>query len=118
MVSGVRTKDDALQLAGVDFLVAGPRVLEELGAMPTLAGYNDGLRPAGDDDGDDEPTLTPAYAAAAAFEPAETAAVTKQLFEDCLGLVGRDLLESGVARLAADVERAVPMMGSIVYGTD
>ena len=29
MVSGVRSRDDALALAGVDFLVAGPKVLGE-----------------------------------------------------------------------------------------
>ena len=34
---------EALALSGCDYLVIGPRVLEELGRNTTLEGYNDGL---------------------------------------------------------------------------
>ena len=33
---------DALLLAGVDYLVVGPKVLEELNSQFTMSGYNDG----------------------------------------------------------------------------
>jgi len=36
---------DALLLAGVDYLVVGPKVLEELNSQYTMGGYNDGTPP-------------------------------------------------------------------------
>lgn len=38
MASGLRSKEEALALAGCDFLVMGPRVLESLGSASTLSG--------------------------------------------------------------------------------
>jgi hypothetical protein len=35
-----------IDLAGLDFLVVTPKLLEALKEMPTAAGYNDGLRAA------------------------------------------------------------------------
>ena len=34
---------EALLLAGVDYLVVGPKVLEELSQQYTMQGYNDGM---------------------------------------------------------------------------
>ena len=34
---------DALQLAGADYLVVGPKVLEQLNGEYTMQGYNDGI---------------------------------------------------------------------------
>jgi transaldolase len=114
MASGVRTREEALALSGVDYLVTGPKVLAALAAKPTTAGYNDGLRStAGTAPG---PALTPAVAAAAVFDEADTAPVTKQLFEEGLGTAGRDLLAAGVKRLQADVARVVPAMQSLTVG--
>ena len=104
MVSGIRSKDDALALAGVDFLVAGPKVLEALRETPTRAGYNDGLS-AASAPADDAVPLTAEAAASTEFAEAETAKMTKQLFEEGLGTVGRDLLEEGLKKLCADVDR-------------
>ena len=114
MVSGVRSRDDALALAGVDFLVAGPKVLEALREMPTRAGYNDGLS-AASAPADDVVPLTAEAAAAATFDDAETATLTKQLFEEGLGTVGRDLLEEGLKKLCADVDR-LSSLDSMVQG--
>ena len=115
MVSGVRTRDDALALVGVDFIVAGPRVLDALAATPTRAGYNDGLVGAVSTDEESEGApLNAALAATYAFDAADDAPVTKQLFEEGLGATGRDVLNEGVARLAADVDRVLPMIMGIV----
>ena len=43
MASGIRTKEDALALCGIDYLVMPSKVELELAATPTAAGYNDGL---------------------------------------------------------------------------
>ena len=43
MASGIRTPEEAKALAGVDFLVLGPKVMAALAASTTLEGYNDGL---------------------------------------------------------------------------
>ncbi|KAG1680202.1 hypothetical protein FOA52_000316 [Chlamydomonas sp. UWO 241] len=42
MASGVRTKDDALRLSGVNYMILPSRVIAELSATPTTTGYNDG----------------------------------------------------------------------------
>ena len=116
MVSGVRSRDDALALAGVDFLVAGPKVLDALRETPTRAGYNDGLS-AASAPADEAVPLTAEAAAAATFEASETLKVTKQLFEEGLGTVGRELLEEGLAKLCADVER-LSSLDSMVQGAE
>jgi transaldolase len=113
MVSGIRTREDALALAGVDFLVAGPRVLDALAATPTRSGYNDGLSGAAEEE-ETGARLTDAVAAAYSFD-AETP-VTRAAFDEQLGLVGRDILDEGVARLSADVVKLLPLMTSMVYG--
>lgn len=115
MASGVRTREEALALSGVDFLVTGPKVLASLAAKPTTAGYNDGLRSTGGGSAPG-PALTQALADATEFDAADTAQVTKQLFEEGLGAAGRDLLTAGVARLKADVDRVVPAMQSLTVG--
>ena len=116
MVSGVRSRDDALALAGVDFLVAGPKIVALLREMPTRAGYNDGLS-AASAPADEGVPLTAEAAAAAEFEDSETARVTKQLFEEGLGTVGRELLEEWLARLCADVDR-LSSLDSMVQGAE
>ena len=114
MISGIRSRDDALALAGVDFLVAGPKVLEALREMPTRAGYNDGLS-AASAPADDVVALDAKAVAAAEFDAAETATMTKQLFEEGLGTVGRELLEEGLKKLCADVDR-LASLDSMVQG--
>jgi len=115
MASGVRTREEALALSGVDYLVTGPKVLAALAAKPTTAGYNDGLSGAGGA-GESGPALNAPRAAAMAFDEADTAPVTKQLFEEGLGAAGRDLLVAGVERLQADVDRVLPAMQNLVVG--
>eukprot|EP00884_Botryococcus_braunii_P009450 jgi/Botrbrau1/18506/Bobra.0072s0084.2 len=107
MISGIRKKEDALALAGADFLVVGPKVVQELSQMPTLAGYNDGYSAAGEDNLDFVP-LSPEAAKEAEFSDAEKATVSKQSFEEGLGLVGKELLSEGLKGLIGDINRLEP----------
>lgn len=87
---------------------------EALREMPTREGYNGGLS-AASAPADEVVPLTAESAAAAKFDDAETATVTKQLFEEGLGTVGRDLLEEGLKKLCADVDR-LSSLDSMVQG--
>jgi len=91
MASGLRTAEDALALAGVDFLVAGPKVLQGLAAMPSAQGYNDGLSAAAAPAGL-AGALSPAGARAAAA--AKLPELSEAAFSEGLGLAGADLLKT------------------------
>jgi hypothetical protein len=62
-----------------------------------LQGYNDGLTSLPQDDEYAEPRLSPALAAKEDFEDFEREAVTKQIFEEGLGLAGVALLKQACA---------------------
>jgi transaldolase len=106
-----------LALAGADFLVVGPKVVQELSQMPTLAGYNDGFSAAGKDDLDDVP-LSPEAAKAVEFTEAELAPVTKQSFEEGLGVVGKDLLAEGLKGLVDDIDRLQPYFKQLAISNE
>jgi transaldolase len=108
---------DAVSLAGVDYLVVGPKVLQELSVTPTMAGYNDGLSAAGPADTDFEP-MSPITAKDEVFTADEQAPLTKQLFEDGLGLVGKELLDEGLAGLVDDINRLEPFFTQLAIGTE
>lgn len=118
MASGLRTKAEALALAGCDFLVVGPKVMAALGAS-TLEGYNDGLHVS-----DVEPAatisarLSPAFAAAFEFEAQELEVVDHAAFENRLGLAGQELLAEGVQRLVEDANRLEPYFVNMVGGQE
>ena len=117
MASGLRTKSEALALAGCDYLVVGPRVLEALQNATTLEGYNDGLRTVDDESGVSA-RLTPGFAAAYELSPYETGIVDKNLFDDQLGLAGRDLLTESVKRLVDDATRLEPLFLNLAGGNE
>lgn len=108
MASGIRTKAEALALAGVDYLVVGPRVLEALQSSATLEGYNDGLH-ASQESGLVRARLTPAFAGAYELSPVETGSVDKATFDDQLGLPGMELLGECVQRVVDDANRLEPI---------
>ncbi|KAK9916495.1 hypothetical protein WJX75_003327 [Coccomyxa subellipsoidea] len=118
MVSGLRKAKDALALAGVDYLVVGPKVLATLSETPTLQGYNDGLTTLPGDDEYYSPRLSPEAAKEAEFEDFETGEVNKQLFEEGLGLVGVSLLKQGVQGLVDDIERLEPFFQNLSVGQE
>ena len=121
MASGLRSKQEALSLAGCDYLVVGPRVLEALAAGSTLAGYNDGLRAQGeasDDEGGVAAALTQTLADAAEFSDRERAELDEDTFLDRLGPAGETLLRDGVARLQSDASRLEELLQSVASGQE
>jgi transaldolase len=108
MASGIRTKAEALALAGCDFLVIGPKVMAQLAATPTLEGYNDSLRAGSEEELDQEVALTAEQAAAYDFDAEDLAPVTAATFSSRLELPGRELLAEGLARLVDDAARLEP----------
>lgn len=113
MVAGLRNKADALALAGVDYLVLNERIVHSLDAATTLQGYNDGFR--ADKPGDDSvpQQLSADSAQQAEFSSSETVEITRQLFEEGLGMAGLELLDSGIKTLVEDVNRLEPIFGNL-----
>jgi len=107
IVSGMRTKNEAISLAGCDYLVIGPQVINALKSSVTLEGYNDGLRASEGRFESFGPSLTPENAAASTIEELK---VTEENFNDKIGMMGRDLLQGYVDRLTADAKRLEPLL--------
>ena len=118
MASGLRSTEEALALAGCDYLVVGPKVLSALSGAATLEGYNDGLHAGGAAAATVEPALTREGAAAAEFSADEAAAVGEAAFAEGLGAAGRELLEEGVRRLVEDANRLEPMFLNLASGQE
>lgn len=123
MASGLRSKQEALRLAGCDYLVVGPRVLEALAATSTLEGYNDGLHAStegvtSEDEEGFRPILTQELADATDFSPRELAELDEDLFLDRLGPAGETLLNDGLTRLRGDAERLEELLQSVASGQE
>lgn len=108
MASGLRNKDEVLALAGCDYLVVGPKVLEQLNKAATLDGYNDGLRAGGDDSGNLPAKLSADMAKGYEFDDGDLDKLTAETFGQRLGLPGKELLEDGIKRLVNDADRLEP----------
>ena len=104
---------DALALAGVDYLVLNERVVDSLEKATTLQGYNDGFR--ADEHGNDSvpQQLSADSAQQADFSSSETVEVTRQLFEEGLGMAGLELLDNGIKNLVEDVNRLEPIFKNL-----
>lgn len=118
MASGLRTKAEALALAGCDFLVVGPKVLTALDQATTLDGYNTGLSAAEDVPGGVEPRLSPQLARQAEFLPQELETVDEGRFDELLGMAARELLSEGVSRLVEDANSLEPFFLSLAGGQE
>lgn len=92
-------------------------MVQELSQMPTLAGYNDGFSAAREDDLDFVP-LSPEAAKSVEFSAAETTPVTKESFEEGLGVVGKDLLSEGLGGLVADINRLEPYFTQLAISSE
>jgi transaldolase len=108
MASGIRRKEDALALAGIDYLVLSGRVVEQLDRTPTLQGYNDGLHSTEEDDEGVPRLLSPETAQQATFRNDETQEMTQQLFEDGLKMAGLQLLDQSIKGLVGNVNGIEP----------
>lgn len=100
-------------MAGVDYLVLNERIVHSLDEATTLQGYNDGFR--ADEHGDDSvpQQLSEETAQQADFSSSETVGVTRQLFEEGLGMAGLELLDNGIKTLVEDVNRLEPIFGNL-----
>lgn len=89
------------------------RIVDSLDETTTLQGYNDGFR--ADEHGDDSVPrqLSPDSAQQADFSSSETMEVTRQLFEEGLGMAGLELLDNGVKILVEDVNRLEPIFENL-----
>jgi len=107
MATGIRSREDALALAGYDFLVLPPPVIETMKQTTTISGYNDGLQAT-------EPiaegvmprVVSPQNAKAANPEKVDTKDVMSNTssFEQALGMAGKELLSAGLASSLKDVQ--------------
>lgn len=114
MVAGFRNKADALALAGVDYLVLNERIIDSLDKATTLQGYNDGFRADENDDQSGVPQqLSSDSAQDVEFSSSETVEVTRQLFEEGLGMAGLELLDKGIKNLVEDVNRLEPIFQNL-----
>ena len=104
---------DALALAGVDYLVLNERVVDSLDKATTMQGYNDGFRADENDDAGVAQQLSAQLAQSIDFSSSETVEVTRQLFEEGLGMAGLELLDNGIKNLVGDVERLEPIFGNL-----
>lgn len=89
MVSGARTRDDALSIAGVDFIVLNPKVMQLLNETPTAEGYNDDL--SGISEGSLLLGVENQMPLAEESEPL-IEKLTQNEFNEALGYAGKDLL--------------------------
>lgn len=105
---------DALALAGVDYLVLNERIIDSLDKATTLQGYNDGFRADENDDQSGVPQqLSSDSAQDVEFSSSETVEVTRQLFEEGLGMAGLELLDKGIKNLVEDVNRLEPIFQNL-----
>ena len=77
-----------------------------------MQGYNDGLTSLPQDDEYAEPRLSPALAAKEDFEEFERESVTKQIFEEGLGLAGVALLKQACAMLSPYTHACIWISGN------
>lgn len=116
MAAGVRTKGDALELAGCDYIVLSPRIMELLADTATADGYNDGLQ-AASTQLELQAALNDESAAAAEFSADDLApATSRDAFQAELGECGRDLLESGLKMYQTDTDELLPYFTHLAVG--
>jgi len=117
MASGLRTKEDALALAGIDYEVLSAKIISELESSPTLQGYNSGLSAAAADSEEGlDRVLSPEGAKGS--EVAQVDDVTAATFKEELGLAGEQLLAQGLAGMVKDVTSLLPFFASRTSGTE
>uniref|UniRef100_A0A7S0S3P8 Transaldolase n=1 Tax=Chlamydomonas leiostraca TaxID=1034604 RepID=A0A7S0S3P8_9CHLO len=108
MATGIRTREDALALAGCDVLVLPPKVAAQMAATATTAGYNDGLHAAASAEEVLDAQLTPRGAADAA--PTKMGPFKDEAsFQDALGVAGTQLLTAALKDAVRDVEALASM---------
>jgi len=115
MASGIREKAQAIQLAGLDYMVISPQLMKVLQETSTLSGFNDGMH--GDATTDSIPVmLSPETAAEKAVK--KLGDVSQTDFVDELGYLGFDLLKAGVGSAVSNILRCEPFFMTQVGGQE
>ncbi|KAG2431155.1 hypothetical protein HXX76_009685 [Chlamydomonas incerta] len=109
MAMGLRTRQDALDLAGLDYLILSGRVMSQLAAVDTDQGYNDGLSAVAGSSGV-EAVLTPALAAQA--EVKQWSVLTEPVWKSELGPAATELLAAALKLRANDVTELKKLLAS------
>lgn len=119
MAGDIRTKDDALKIAGCDFIVLAPQIISELGQTPSALGYNDGLSATHEYPSDVSLVLSPKKASATEFsEKYIKGYKDKKSFDDGLGECGRDLLARSLKRYCDSMDQLEPYFTKIAGRTN
>eukprot|EP00877_Chromochloris_zofingiensis_P014943 jgi/Chrzof1/9702/Cz04g12210.t1 len=115
MASGLRTKEDALALAGCDYLVVSSKIMSALEATPTLQGYNNDLSADALQEAL-ERQLSPESARENC--PPEFPAVDESKFNSELNVAAKELLRVGLEGLKRDVQSVLPYFTKKTLGTE
>ncbi|GBG00054.1 transaldolase [Raphidocelis subcapitata] len=118
MASGIRSKDDALALAGCDYLVLSARVMADLEGSPTLQGYNSGFSATNSADDEGVPRGLSPDALSDDDEVPALGQVDEEMFKDGLGLAASELLAAGVAGMVADVKTVLPYFSELARSAE
>jgi transaldolase len=114
MAGDIRSKKDALQLAGCDFIVLPPQIIKELNSTPSSLGYNDGLSATSGYPSDVQVTLSEAKAAASEFSEKSVKGFTdEKAFQEGLGDCGQELLTKSLKRYCDSINQLEPYFTKI-----
>ena len=115
MAGDIRTKEDALKIAGCDFIVLPPKIINDLGTTPSTLGYNDGLHAAAGEYPSDVPqALSPASALKSDFNDNCVKGYKDEAqFLQSVGECGRDLLQRSLQRYVDSFEQLEPYFTKI-----
>ncbi|GFR44287.1 hypothetical protein Agub_g5496 [Astrephomene gubernaculifera] len=115
MAMGLRSRKDALDLAGLDYLVLSPRVLEQLSLEPTDQGYNDGLSAVSGGAGV-QPALTPQLVAESDMQRWEP--LTESSWRGGLGAAASQLLAASLAARRSDMTELEELLARKTQGSE
>jgi len=114
MAGDIRSKNDALQLAGCDFIALSPQIIKELNSTPSSLGYNDGLSATSGYPSDVQLTLSDAKAAASEFSEKSIKGFTDATsFQEGLGDCGKELLQKSLQRYCDSINQLEPYFTKI-----
>mmetsp|Transcript_13758 Transcript_13758/g.35522 ORF Transcript_13758/g.35522 Transcript_13758/m.35522 type:complete len:442 (-) Transcript_13758:61-1386(-) len=119
MAGDIRTKEDALHIAGCDYIALSPAIIKELELTPSSLGYNDGLSAVNSYPSDVEAALTPAKAQRATFTERQLRAAQSEAdFDREMGDCGRDLLGKSLKRYCDSIDQLEPYFTKIAGRTN
>lgn len=119
IVAGLRKSSEAIQLSGIDYIIAPAEIVKKLQQQSTLQGYNDGLSataPSGDATA--IPQLSADFVRAFEFSAQEVEDVDEQHFDAELGMAGHELLTEKVQDDVAAAEKVSKLVKQVVVARE